>query len=210
MQPIQNATDLTAEQLRALYRYPADLDRPWVRVNFVSSIDGGVTVAGTSGGLGTPIDRRVFGLLREMADVVLVGAGTVRTENYAGTGTDVPIAVVSASGRLDPDSRLFTDTQVPPIVLAGATLSTAAILGELDRRTFRRVLCEGGPGLVGALLADDAVDELCLTTAPYLIGGTANRLAVSADSVLRRMTRETVLCADDGTILTRWVRARAG
>jgi 5-amino-6-(5-phosphoribosylamino)uracil reductase len=54
----------------------------WLRVNFVASADGAMTVDGLAGGLSGDGDKRVFGLLRAMSDVVLVGAGTVRTEGY--------------------------------------------------------------------------------------------------------------------------------
>lgn len=256
MQPIPNATDLTAndaETLRDLYAYPDTVNRSWVRVNFISSIDGGVSIDNSSGGLGTPIDRTVFTVLRELADVVLVGAGTVRAEDYRGVRTDEtqrawrsehglaavpPIAIVSMSADIDPAARLFTDTSVAPIVLtcasapserkqrlvdAGATvlapasgsplepasgsLSSAAIIGALAELGLHRVLCEGGPRLFGQLLADEAVDELCLTTAPMLIGGTSSRIAVSANAMRTPMTRRLLLGADDGTVLSRWVRA---
>ena len=83
-------------------------------------------VDGRSGGLGSDADRQVFGILRELAEVVLVGAGTVRSEGYGGARKPTrgralppPIAVVTGSGNLDPGARLFTDTRVPPIVLTG-------------------------------------------------------------------------------------------
>ena len=56
-------------------------------------------------------------------------------------------------------------------------LTPDALLAELARRGLHRVLCEGGPSLFGALIAADAVDELCLTVAPLLAGGTAGRIA---------------------------------
>ena len=125
-------TDLTDDDLRALYAYPELDQMPWVRVNFVSSVDGAVTLDGVSEGLSSPGDKQVFGMLRELCDVVLVGAGTVREENYRGVRTserrrtarrargqsDVPpVAVVTSRARIDPGSALFTDTSVPPIVL---------------------------------------------------------------------------------------------
>src|SRR5688572_1564208 len=121
------ARDLDDGGLAAHYAYPDGLTAPYVRVNFVASADGAVSVEGRSGGLGTDGDRRVFGTLRELADVVLVGAGTVRVEDYRGArrptrGRDLPppIAVVTGSADLDPEARLFTDTRVPPIVLTTA------------------------------------------------------------------------------------------
>jgi len=113
-------------ELAAHYAYPEGLGAPHVRVNFVASTDGAVTVDGRSAGLGSDADRRVFGTLRELAEVVLVGAGTVRAENYGGARKPTrgradppPIAVVTGSADLDPGARLFTDTRVAPIVLTG-------------------------------------------------------------------------------------------
>ncbi len=213
------------------YAWPPAPSRPWVRAVMVSSLDGAVEAGGRSGGVATPADRRVFVRLRRSADVVLVGAGTVRAEDYRGVrsrgdAVPPPIAVVTASAALDPSSRLFTDTRTAPIVLttaaaprsrrdglaaAGADvvvlhdLGAASLLGELDRRGLRRVVCEGGPRLLGALLHDDAVDELCLTLSPVLVAGAAGRIAVSEQPVTRPMELAGVL-EEDGTLLLRYVR----
>lgn len=221
------------------YAYPSGLTAPWVRVNFVSSLDGAATVDGLSGGLGSGADKRVFGVLRELADVVLVGAGTVRAEDYRGArrptrggATPPPIAVVTGSADLDPGSRLFTDTVVAPIVLtlesapaahrarlvaAGADvvvldrLTPDALLGELARRGLHRVLCEGGPSLHGDLVAADAVDELCLTLAPLLAGGSAGRIARghsgAEPSPPRRLELAGAILQDD-VLLLRYRRKR--
>lgn len=58
--------------------------RPWVSFNFIASIDGAATMDGLSGKLGNAWDLRVFSLMRQTADVVLVGAQTVRAEGYGG------------------------------------------------------------------------------------------------------------------------------
>ncbi|MFI9511182.1 pyrimidine reductase family protein [Nocardia sp. NPDC052566] len=253
MQRSHNAIQLTglgADDLAQLYAYPTGRDAPWVRANFVASVDGAATSGDVSAGLGTPADKQVFTLLRELAEVILVGAGTVRAENYGGARTDAtrrralhelgigghpdgtppPIAVLTASANLEPGCRLFTDTDVPPLIVTTAAApadrkrqladaggrvieagdlavtpeSLLAALGELG---LHRVLCEGGPHLFGELLAADAVDELCLTTAPLLVGGTARRISLSAHEFRRPMTRAHVLLDDDGTLLTRWARA---
>ncbi|MFC5994875.1 pyrimidine reductase family protein [Pseudonocardia hispaniensis] len=233
---LRELDDLDDQALARVYAYPQDLTRPYVRVNFVSSLDGSVSVDGRSGGLGSAADKRVFGLLRRLAEVVLVGAGTVRTEDYRGArratigrDTPPPIAVVTGSADLDPHSRLLTDTSVPPIVLtttaapaqrrrrlraAGAdvvelpTLAPHAVLGELDRRELRRVLCEGGPRLHGDLVNADAVDELCLTLSPLLVAGHAGRIATGpAGPDPRPMTLVGALHADD-VLLLRYARPR--
>jgi riboflavin biosynthesis pyrimidine reductase len=122
---LDSLTTVDVADLARLYSYPTDLSRCWVRANMIASIDGGATVEGRAGGLAGPGDRVLFKVLREVADVVLVGAGTVRAENYSGAQLSVaarherqargqaevpPIAVVTASGALDLDSRLFTRT----------------------------------------------------------------------------------------------------
>lgn len=102
----------------------ADLDppdRPWTVLGMVGAVDGGATVAGRSADLGGAGDLAAFRALRTLADVVLVGAGTVRAEDYgpavprnvaarrARGQADAPrIAVVTGSADLDPASRLFT------------------------------------------------------------------------------------------------------
>ncbi|NUT48540.1 MAG: pyrimidine reductase family protein, partial [Saccharothrix sp.] len=126
------ADELTDAELERLYDYPAGLDRPWVQVNFVSSVDGAVSVAGRSGGLGNEADHKVFMLGRDLCDVVLVGAGTALVEGYQGVKAGEvrasrrarlglapvpPIAVVTGRCSILPTSPLLTSTAVPPIVL---------------------------------------------------------------------------------------------
>ncbi|HEY0249611.1 MAG TPA: pyrimidine reductase family protein [Gryllotalpicola sp.] len=109
--------------------------RPWVRMNFVASIDGAATRDGVSGGLGSPADQRVFALLRRLSDVVLVAAGTVRKEGYgamrlpdadaawrvANGRTAQPVfAIVSAELGLGPSAPIFTEAPVRPIVFTTA------------------------------------------------------------------------------------------
>lgn len=229
--------DLDDAQLATYYAYPSGLTAPFVRVGFVTSADGAASVNGRSAGLGSPADHRVYMLLRRLADVVLVGGGTVRAEDYGGArqvsrgrDTPPPIAVVTGSALLDPASRLFADTQVPPIVLtlvaapsdrrerladAGADvvalerLTPEAVLAELARRGLHRVLCEGGPTLFGALVSADAVDELCLTVAPLLTGGAAGRIARSlgAEHMRRLELRGTL--REEGVLFLRYGRAWA-
>src|SRR4051794_9009814 len=199
-------------RVRRLFPDPSDevdlrtayaVDAPChVRANFVASADGSVSLQGKSGTLGNVADRELFQLLRAMSDVVLVGAGTARVENYGGAregdGRTPPIAVVSRSLDLDPQARLFTDTRVPPIVLTCADapadrrerlakIADVVVVGEADvdmrlavdtlaERGLRHVECEGGPHLLGWLIAAGLLDELCLTVAPVIAGGQAGRI----------------------------------
>ena len=82
--PQPHLDDLDDAALAAHYAWPEARAVPVVRVNFVASVDGAVTVDGRSGGLGNAAGPAGVHLLRELAEVVLVGAGTARAENYNG------------------------------------------------------------------------------------------------------------------------------
>ncbi|MGV0785223.1 pyrimidine reductase family protein [Mycolicibacterium peregrinum] len=127
-----NVDKIADGQLAQYYAYPDDLQRCWVRGNMISSLDGGATEDGKSGGLGGPGDRAVFNLMRHCADVILMGAATVRIENYSGVQLSAaqrqerqrrgqaevpPIAVVTASAALDHEAKFFKRTEVPPLIL---------------------------------------------------------------------------------------------
>lgn len=216
---------LERDEIDRLYALPAPVDgRPWVRVNFVSTIDGAAHGPdGVSGTLGGEADKAVFDALRSMADVVLVGAGTARDEEY-GPG-DVPIALVSRSlevpdALLVPGTVVVTSADAPAdrvaalretvdvIAVGDGHVDLAAVLAELGRRGWHHVLCEGGPSLHGDLLALDLVDELCLTVSPVLAAGGAPRIAHGDDAVERPMRLAHARPVDD-VLLTRWVRDRA-
>src|SRR4051812_43523405 len=86
-------TDVDDSALTEVYAVP---QRRWLRVNMVSTLDGAATGdSGQTGSINNEADRRVFHLLRSMADAVLVGAGTARTEGYG--PAVVPVVLVSRS-----------------------------------------------------------------------------------------------------------------
>lgn len=122
-----------------LQRYSAG-QRPFVRFNFVSSMDGSAQADGLSEGLGSAGDRRIFSLLRRFADVVLVGSGTVKAEGYEGslvsaediawrTGHGLSpqpvLALVSRSLDMDPEAEVFTQTPVPILLFSTVAASAA-------------------------------------------------------------------------------------
>ncbi|WP_433037207.1 pyrimidine reductase family protein [Actinomycetospora sp. CA-053990] len=176
--------ELDRDGLAELYAHPEGV----LRVNFVASADGAVAVEGVSSGLEAPGDRTVFGLLRELADVILVGAGSVRAEGYRGARTSPgrearrrargqspvpPIAVVTTRGDLDPASPLFTDTAVAPLVLL--TGATPDIVRSALAGAGAEVVDVGGdPGstadaVVGAL-ADRGLTRVLCEGGPALFG----------------------------------------
>ncbi|MEV0202907.1 pyrimidine reductase family protein [Nonomuraea sp. NPDC050691] len=114
------------------YAYPPG--QPWLRVNMVASADGAAWMNGLSGGLSGKGDKRIFGVLRGLADVVVAGAATVRAEGYGparpreswrplreGRPATPPLAVVSRSLDLDLDGPLFAEAISRTIVVTCAS-----------------------------------------------------------------------------------------
>ncbi len=182
--------ELDRPALAGVYAYPDALARPFVRVNFVASADGAVSdAAGLSGGLDAPGDRQVFGLLRELADVVVAGAGTVRAEGYRGVRTSPelrarrrergqaevpPVAVVTTSASVAPDAALLTDTTVPPLLLTTA----AAADGARSRLGGAAEVVAVGdadvtPAAVLAALAERGLHRVLCEGGPSLFGSFA-------------------------------------
>ena len=131
--PVPSAPDQGEVTLEQAYGYPPD--RRWLRANMVASVDGAASSDGRSRGLSSPGDKRVFRVLRALADVIVVGAGTARAERYAavtaeettptervarGQTATPAIAVVTSRLDLDPGSRLFADATTRSLVLTCA------------------------------------------------------------------------------------------
>jgi len=127
--PESDGQPLDNEALAALY---GRAERPSLRVNFVTGVDGAVELAGHSAGLASKSDKKVFGVLRMLCDALLVGAGTLRDEQYHAVRlderrrawrrahglTEYPtLVVVSRSLDLDPAQDAFATAPVRPLVL---------------------------------------------------------------------------------------------
>lgn len=198
---------------------------PWVRCNMVMSLDGAVVDSeGKSAGLGTDADKRVFLAVRRDSDVILVGAGTARTEGYR--PTTVPIALVSNRLNLDQSMPVFTqatsDTpptliitsqkaadQAPSWLAAHSTIipcgdthvDLSIAIQELHARGLDRIHCEGGPALLTSLLESELLDELLLTVTPLLLGGGATMITSSLGKIQGEYTQ---VRTDEGTVLMRF------
>jgi riboflavin biosynthesis pyrimidine reductase len=158
-----------------------------VRINFVASADGASTLAGRSGGLSGDADKKLFSILRDLADVILVGASTVRHEGYGpvqlsgdrrdrrracGLDSPAPIAVVSHSLDLDPAAPIFTEAEARTVVVTDES-------APADRREALSAVADivlAGTDRVDAAEAADRVDELCLTLSPLLAGPGPGRI----------------------------------
>jgi riboflavin biosynthesis pyrimidine reductase len=125
------------------------LDSGGVRVNFISSTDGAAAAGGKSRGLQTPGDNRVFAVLRDLADVVLVGAATARTEGYRpidlspdrrrlrtslGLAENPATAVMSNSLDLDLSADLYRNARSdsPTLIVTGSAAPMAPRTDIID------------------------------------------------------------------------------
>jgi riboflavin biosynthesis pyrimidine reductase len=164
---------------------PAHTDRPHVTVNMVGSVDGGTAVAGKTGALSSPPDRAIFRLLRSLADVVLVGAATVRAEGYGTVKADddvrarrvargqtpaAALAIVTRSVHLDWSSKVFTEPTQRPLVIAPADAEVEALRAADKVATVIRA-GQGGVDLREALRsmrADHGVSSILCEGGPTL------------------------------------------
>jgi 2,5-diamino-6-(ribosylamino)-4(3H)-pyrimidinone 5'-phosphate reductase len=86
---------------RDIFSSTHSLERPYVVINMVVSLDGKVTVQGKASSIGSSMDRTLMRNLRAQVDAVMVGAGTLRAEKLR---LDVPeeLAGERASRELEP------------------------------------------------------------------------------------------------------------
>ncbi|MGO1284298.1 MAG: pyrimidine reductase family protein [Brachybacterium sp.] len=150
----------------------------WVTGHMVAGLDGTAAISGRVGALSTAPDQSLFRRMRQIADVVLIGAETVRREGYApirlsdeaqeqrrlrGQSPTPPVAVVSRSLDLDFTSSVFAraaeDARTLLITCASADprrldaareVATVIIAGQerVDPATALRALAERGHRVV--------------------------------------------------------------
>lgn len=211
------------------YRTPLQsrVEGPWVGLCMVSSIDGSIAVAGTSAKLSSATDTAVLAQLRQIADVIVVGAGTVRDEGYGEPRKQGQrVGVVTSSGQLDFSTELFssgagfliTSERATPDVPAGVdvlragdeSIDLVTAISQLhlvvDVADFVQV--EGGASLNGALFEADLIDEINVTTSPATFGGDGPRLGTGATSHMHRFELAQLALDDESFVYSRWLRRR--
>lgn len=143
---LPDPAERTLEELYGDLEFPSTSDRDPSRghlaLGMVSSVDGAVSVEGTSGGLGHEADGVAFRRLRDASDAILVGAGTVRAERYRppdpgperrarrserGLAPVPRLVIVSSSLRFDLDEPVFSDPRLRPIIVTHRGAEAAAV-----------------------------------------------------------------------------------
>jgi len=210
-----------------------DPSRPYVIINMVSSVDGRTTVAGKSSRIGSAIDRRTMRTLRTKADAVMIGAATLRAERLSlaldEASPPQPLAViVTGTGDVPLGRNLISQerqgvvvitTQDAPVDLHDSArvlrvpsgTSSGVDLGKAlkvlkAKYAVDLLLVEGGPSLNHALISANLADELFLTLAPKLLGGTPNETLTILDGPVLASKGANLLCAHlaDGELFLRY------
>ena len=177
------------DEIADAYGYPSLPEgRGWLRGNMVASLDGAASHDGRSQPLSCAADMRIFGVLRGLADAIVVGAQTVRQEGYrgarvreafaarraaAGQPPAAAIAVVSASLDLDFEAPLFAEPVTPTVLLTGAGAPAERL--ERARKSAAVVLLAGegagvDPARIPGLLAQRGFTRLLTEGGPTLLG----------------------------------------
>lgn len=156
-------TDLDRTALFAAYAAPQE---PWVRCNMVTSLDGAATGAdGRSGSINSDADHVVFEVLRALSHVVVVGAGTIRSERYS------PLSVVDSL--LELRRRRGLPDELPLVAVSNHGDVPTTLRGSRDGEVLL-ALPASAPGLAEArrelgadnvvVCGDDELDIAALVT----------------------------------------------
>jgi diaminohydroxyphosphoribosylaminopyrimidine deaminase / 5-amino-6-(5-phosphoribosylamino)uracil reductase len=160
--------DLVAEQLAPYLKHRRS-GRPWVVLKVASTLDGrSAAPDGTSQWISGPESRADAHQLRADSDAILVGAGTVRSDDPQLTvrsdpmPSSQPLRVVL--GQAPPSARVH-----PALELQGPL---EGVLDDLGARGVLQVLVEGGPRVAHDFHAAGLVDRYVFYIAPALFGGS--------------------------------------
>ncbi|WP_193107364.1 dihydrofolate reductase family protein [Brachybacterium sp. FME24] len=220
-----------ARALAELYAVPAlPAGAVHVRAMMNTTLDGAIRGPdGTSGPLRNPDDSFVFDVLRALTDVVLVGAATVRAEDYRaplgrsdllepsrrpGGAARPALAIWSNSGQLpsslDPDQPTYLIASPNSAQEAGEraglppeqvipAATATAAIRGLAERGLRGIQAEGGPSALGRLAAAGLLDELCFSTTHRTVGGSSSRVLVGEDHA-QAWEPESLIIGEHATI----------
>lgn len=194
--------------------------RALVRLNMISSADGGSAIAGVSGGLGNTDDHEVFRALRDTADSVIVGLGTAVAEHYhPPTSPHLRIHVIADHPDISGAEELFASGRATLVVPedagpvpegvptmragAGGLVDLTAVVAALSGQV---AVLEGGPTLAGVMVAQGLVDEFFVSLAPRVIAGGSARVVHGPDADPAPWALEHGFVDDDGYLFLRYAR----
>ena len=211
-----------AFQNRAFY-FRVKNGRPWGILKWAMSLDGRIALPnGDSQWISGAKARNWVHSLRAKCDAVIVGSGTIRSDDplltSRGLSNPEPLRVVLTKSLNLPINAQLWDTTVAKTLIAygpdalqeklqqfphGPELLTLdsskplELLNRLAEKGCNRVLWECGPSLATEAIAQDCVQELAIVVAPKLLGG-ASAMTPLADLGFSSMNQ--VLCLGNGSM----------
>lgn len=164
--------------------------RPWISTNLAVSADGKISsVDRRPSGWTSPADHARLLALRESADALIVGRGTLEADRMTltapGKSTRPLRCIVSRSGGISLDHPLFQKPGGPIHMLVtgdssatpppGVTIHHGNLAGFFETLVsdlgIKHLHCEGGGTLIRSLEEIDAIDEFHLTLAGHTLFG---------------------------------------
>ncbi|HEX3731517.1 MAG TPA: pyrimidine reductase family protein [Mycobacteriales bacterium] len=219
--PRGDGSELAPAQLEELYPVP---ERPWLRMNFTSSVDGAVTVDGVSAPLSGDADKTVFKHLRDSCDAVLIGAQTVRREGCRpplpnsvrqamrrsrGLAPAPRLVIVSGSLHLEPEAVGAADPRVLEVARPIVFTTESSDPTRRARLTpYAEVVCLGADtvDLVAAVawLHRHGLRQLLCEGGPHLFGrlaalGLVDELCLTVSPLLALNDAMRVIAGQPGT-----------
>jgi len=166
--------EAAAAKLNPAFTFATTERRPYVTYKFAATMDGRIAAAdGSSRWITGPMARADVHRLRSEVDAIVVGTGTVLSDNPQLTVrgvpgvTATPLRVVVGERELPADLGVFDDA-APTLRLL--TRDPRTVLAELGDRDVQHVLIEGGPTLAAAFLRAGLVNQVVAYVAPALLG----------------------------------------
>jgi diaminohydroxyphosphoribosylaminopyrimidine deaminase/5-amino-6-(5-phosphoribosylamino)uracil reductase len=218
-----------ATQVNEAYLHYMTTGLPFVHLKLATSLDGKIaTRTGDSRWITGPDARARAHELRHAYDAILVGAGTVTTDDPLLTDRSglprrrsLVRVVLDENLRLSPESQLATTISEAPVIVFGdpASPGTAAlraqgveivnatrcdlngVLHELASRSLQSVLVEGGSTIAGEFLDSGLVNKVTFFIAPKIVGGVEAPGAVGGagvDAMAEALELERVTIAQRG------------
>ncbi|GAA2177537.1 bifunctional diaminohydroxyphosphoribosylaminopyrimidine deaminase/5-amino-6-(5-phosphoribosylamino)uracil reductase [Leucobacter tardus] len=204
--------------------------RPRVIAKWAQTLDGRAAAAnGTSKWITGPEARADVHRRRAAADAILIGTGTLITDDPELTARTPdgqlivpadrqPIPVVVGNREIPPHARVRQHPALAaheisePIQLPGVDIESE--LSALARYRIYTVFVEGGPKIINGMIAAGLVDELLVYVAPALLGGpkvSLGNLGITDISEMRRLqVLETLPLGADLLLRARWSQRVSG
>lgn len=152
--------------------------RPYITLKLACTLDGKIAdFNGRSKWITGEASRSVVQELRRTADAIMIGAGTLRSDNPSlmprpMRGRNPYRIIIKGKQPLPVGSKVLRDSYAARTKVFEGSLGLKRIMRELARLDVMHIVCEGGGVLAEKLLRAGLVDEMWIFYAPKFLGGT--------------------------------------